>query len=123
MDSAANITLTHYQPNEVDYKTKTSTDQIAVFSEIYYEHGWQAYVDGKPSDYLRANYVLRAMRIPAGSHEIKFKFEPQDYYFTQKIAIAGSSLIALLFVGFSIMGLRKKEQNADDTDQKDECGF
>ncbi len=108
-DSAASIILTHYQPNEVDYKTQASKDQLAVFSEIYYEHGWQAYIDGKPTDHVRTNYVLRAMRVPAGTHEIKFKFEPQDYYFTQKIAIAGSSLIVLLFVGFSIMGLRKKD--------------
>ena len=108
-DSSATITLTHYQPNEVDYKTQASKEQLAVFSEIYYEHGWQAYVDGNKAEHLRANYVLRAMKIPAGAHEIKFKFEPQDYYLTQKIAMAGSSLIVLLFVGFSIVGLRKKK--------------
>ena len=107
--ASATIALTHYQPNEVDYKTKTNTEQLAVFSEIYYEHGWQAYIDGKKSDHFRANYVLRSMRVPTGTHEIKFKFEPQDYYFTQKIAIAGSSLIVLLMIGFSAMGLRKKE--------------
>ena len=110
-DSTASIVLTHYQPNEVDYKTQTSNDQLAVFSEIYYEHGWQAYIDGKPVDHVRANYVLRAMRVPAGAHEIKFKFEPHDYYLTQKIALAGSSLIALLFVAFSIIGLRKMKDS------------
>ncbi len=110
-DYSASITLTHFQPNEADYKTQASSEQLAVFSEIYYANGWQAYVDGKKADHFRVNYVLRAMRVPAGTHEIKFKFEPQDYYLTQKIALAGSSLIVILIIGFSIIGLKKQSQS------------
>ncbi len=108
-DSTATISLTKYQPNQVDYKTTANNEQLSVFSEIYYEHGWQGYIDGKKADHFRVNYVLRGMRVPAGSHEIQFKFEPQVYYATQKVALAGSSLIVLLIVGLSIMGLKKKE--------------
>ncbi len=116
-DSNASITLTHFQPNEADYKTQTNSEQLAVFSEIYYANGWQAYVDGKKADHFRVNYVLRALRVPAGTHEIKFKFEPQDYYLTQKIALAGSSLIVILIVGFSIIGLKKQSQSEPPVSQ------
>ncbi|MBK8363651.1 MAG: YfhO family protein [Bacteroidetes bacterium] len=59
------------------YETNSSGDHLAVFSEIYYDEGWNAYVDGKKVDYVRADYVLRAMKIPAGKHQVEWKFEPE----------------------------------------------
>src|SRR6185295_15936798 len=65
-DSAQTISLTSYEPNDLVYQSKATTEQLAVFSEIYYDKGWNAYVDGKPVPHFRCNYVLRAMRVPSG---------------------------------------------------------
>ena len=75
-DSTAIIKLTHYKANELQYKTFATTPQLAVFSEMYYQPGWNAYLDGEKTTHFRANYVLRAMEIPAGRHTLVFKFEP-----------------------------------------------
>jgi uncharacterized membrane protein YfhO len=72
---------------------------LAVFSEIYFANGWNAYVDGEVQPHLRANYVLRSMRIPAGNHEVEFKFEPQVYYTGEKMSLAGSILLVLFVIG------------------------
>jgi hypothetical protein len=79
-DTASSISLTAYQPNNLVYESKTSKDQLAVFSEIYYDKGWNAYIDGKLTPYFRTNYVLRGMVVPAGSHKIEWKFEPSLLY-------------------------------------------
>jgi uncharacterized membrane protein YfhO len=83
------------------------SDQLAVFSEIYYDKGWNAYLDGKPVPHLRANYVLRAMKIPAGNHTLEFKFEPKTYFNGEKIALAGSLIVLLIFVGGVFMEFKK----------------
>jgi len=98
-DSLARIALTEYKPNHLTYKSETSREQLAVFSEIYYEKGWSAYIDGKQAPYFRANYVLRAMIVPAGTHTIEFKFEPQVYKTGEKISYASSILLVLLAIG------------------------
>lgn len=75
-DSTATIVMEHKQPadlNTLTYHSHSATDQYAVFSEIYYHPDWQAYIDGQPAEYQRANYVLRAMLIPAGDHQIEFR--------------------------------------------------
>ncbi|MFZ4412929.1 MAG: YfhO family protein, partial [Bacteroidales bacterium] len=76
-------------------------EELAVFSEIYYANGWNAYIDGKQLPYIRVNYILRALKIPQGNHNIEFKFEPKAYYIGEKIGLA-SSLI-LLFMLLSIL--------------------
>ncbi len=108
-DSTANIVMTVYKPDRVSYKSNAKTEQLAVFSEIYYPHGWEAFIDGKPAAHFRADWTLRAMRIPAGEHEIEFKFIPEDYYLSRKISTASSALLILLLLGTIIMVLRKKE--------------
>ncbi|HEX5003433.1 MAG TPA: YfhO family protein [Bacteroidia bacterium] len=100
-DSLATIKLTEYLPNHLTYTTNTSTEQLAVFSEIYYDKGWNAYVDGKPAPHIRTDYVLRAMRIPAGKHMVEFKFEPKVYQTGETIALAGS-IVLLLTAGFAL---------------------
>jgi len=101
-DSTATIKLTDYKANHLTYKTSAASEQFAVLSEIYYDKGWNAYLDGKEVPHVRANYVLRAMRVPSGQHTIEFKFEPAVYRNGERIALAGSIMLILLlgFVGF-----------------------
>ncbi|MFH1320669.1 MAG: YfhO family protein, partial [Bacteroidota bacterium] len=107
-DPLSYIKLTEYQPNYLVYESKTSFEQLAVFSEIYFDKGWNAYVDGEPTSHFRVNYVLRAMRIPAGEHNIEFKFEPKEYYIGEKISFACSSLLLVVIVGISFLEIRRK---------------
>lgn len=106
-DTNAFIKLTEYQPNKLIYKYQAATDQLAVFSEIYYDKGWKAFIDGKPAPYFRADYVLRAMVVPAGSHEIEFRFEPRVYFTGEKISFAGSLLLILMMLGYAGNEIRK----------------
>ena len=95
----ASITLTEYKPNYLKYNSTASKNGIAIFSEIYYDKGWNAYVDGELKPHFRANYVLRGMQIPAGKHIVEFKFEPAVYHVSERIAFA-SSIILLLLLAF-----------------------
>jgi len=105
----AEISLDTYQPNELVYQTNTSTPQFVVFSEMYYQPGWQAYLDGKPVAHVRANYVLRAMNIPAGDHTVTFRFEPQVVNTGSSIALASSILLVLFILGGFYYKSRKRE--------------
>ncbi|TND09379.1 MAG: hypothetical protein FD123_1341 [Bacteroidetes bacterium] len=100
-DPDASITLTSYKANELKYQSKNNIEQVGVFSEIYYEKGWNAYIDNKLVPHFRADYTLRGLKIPAGNHEIVFKFEPKMYNTGGTIASIGSLLI-LAFLGFAI---------------------
>lgn len=109
-DSLASIQLTIYKPNHLTYKTSNNTDQLAVFSEIYYKKGWNAYIDGNKVAHARANYVLRTLEIPAGSHLIEFKFEPSSYYIGKKISLISSLLMLVLLlaaIGFELKKVLK----------------
>lgn len=106
-DSTAAIALTDYKPNNLTYTSSSAREQLAVFSEIYYPNGWTAYIDGEAAEYFRANYVLRAMVIPAGEHTIKFKFEPEIYATGETISYASSILLLLLVVVYGVVMVRK----------------
>lgn len=108
-DNAANIYFLEYKSNYLKYETETTTEQLAVFSEIYFANGWNAYVDGELHSHLRANYVLRSMRIPAGNHEVEFKFEPEVYAVGEKISLAGSILLVLFVIGGVVGDMRAKK--------------
>ncbi|MDA3853656.1 MAG: YfhO family protein, partial [Bacteroidales bacterium] len=100
LDSTASILLSSYHPNHLAYKFASKKEQLVVFSEIYYApNGWQAYIDGQEADHFRANYILRAMVVPAGEHKIEFKFEPKSYFIGTKISLASSYLLILVFIG------------------------
>lgn len=107
-DPLATIVLNDYKPNHLTYTSDTRSEQLAVFSEIYYDKGWNAYIDGKPAPYFRANYVLRAMIVPAGNHVIEFKFEPSVYKTGEKISYASSILLVLLSLGALGFFIRNK---------------
>ena len=106
-DEAATIRLTHYAPNRLEYKTSASHEQLALFSEVYYPHGWQVTVDGQPAEHFRANYILRGMIVPAGEHTIAFQFKPDSYYTGAKISSVSSILLLLLLAGtLAVYGIR-----------------
>lgn len=82
------ITLTSYAPDELTYKTHSSKGGVAVFSEIYFPWGWQATIDGKPAEIARVDWTLRALRVPAGDHEVTFRFDPQSLKVTDTVSVA-----------------------------------
>jgi len=106
-DSTANIYLTEYRANFLKYSSTVASEQLAVFSEIFYDKGWQAYIDNQPVPHFRVNYLLRAMRIPAGNHTIEFKFHPQSYYLGEKVSLACSLLLLLMVVGTGVWEYKK----------------
>ena len=116
-DSTSSINLTSYQPNDLVYESKTTKDQLAVFSEIYYDKGWNAYVDGKISPSFRANYVLRAMVVPSGNHKIEWKFEPAAYYTGEKVSLAFNILFIILIVGGIIIEIKNAKKTEDTTEK------
>lgn len=105
------IGVVSYLPDEIVYKSSASSEQLAVFSEVYYPLGWKCYVDGKESNYFRTDYVLRGMIVPAGNHEIKFEFKPSSYIVGNKISLASSVLLILLIAGYFVNGLVKKAKD------------
>jgi Bacterial membrane protein YfhO len=100
-DAAGSIALTDYAPDKLTYTVEASAAQLAVFSEIWYgpDKGWQAYIDGKPVDHIRVNYILRAMKVPAGKHTIVFEFDPASYKTGLMVSTICSSAILLALLG------------------------
>lgn len=100
-DSSATITLSSYEPDELVYQSSSNREMLAVFSEIWYgpNKGWRAYLDGNPVEHIRANYALRALRVPPGNHEITFSFRPQSFYLGETISLGSSVLLILLVLG------------------------
>ncbi len=84
-DPQAQISLVDYKPNHLTYNSSAKEKMLAVFTEIYYPKGWQVYIDGEKADHFRANYLFRAMLVPAGDHTIDFKFEPKSYMVGNRI--------------------------------------
>lgn len=112
-DSTATIELTEYKPNALKYKSLAQSEQLAVMSEVYYPKGWKAYIDGKSVTHFCADWTLRAMRIPAGQHEIVFQFEPHGYNTARTIASASSGLLVLLLLGgIGSLFYRKKDKQS-----------
>jgi hypothetical protein len=107
-DPTAKITLAEYRANYLKYNSISTAEQLAVFSEIYYDKGWQAYVDNKTVPHFRVNYILRAMRIPAGNHTIEFKFRPSSYYAGEKVSFACSLILILLIAGTGYYEWKKR---------------
>ena len=98
-DSSAFINLTKYQPNEIEFKTQSKTPQLAVFSEIYYPYGWKFSIDGKEVPYIKADYLLRAVHVPAGSHIIKMVFDPEVIHRGKLFSMLSFGLFILLVAG------------------------
>ena len=112
-DSTASIEMTAYYPNKVEYRSSSAQPGLAVFSEIYYKNGWKAFIDGQSVPISRADWILRALVIPAGEHHIEFVFDPDDVRTAGTITTVFSGLLLLLVTGafafFIVRGFRRPE--------------
>ncbi|WP_225035794.1 YfhO family protein [Winogradskyella sp. SM1960] len=109
VDSTASIQLKEFKPNYLKYESNNRSEGLAVFSEIYYEQGWNAYIDGNLTPHFRVNYVLRALELPKGNHTIEFKFEPQVVEIGSKIALASSAVLGLLLLAGLFFEMKKRK--------------
>lgn len=108
-DSLSTIRLTSYEPNQLVYETSSPKDGVVVFSEIYYP-GWQATIDGQPADIARADYILRAMNVPAGKHTIEMRFDPKSLHVTEGIAYGAIGLLVAGVVMLIIIYIRRNRK-------------
>lgn len=102
---------TSYAPNELHYRAKSAKGGVAVFSEVYFPWGWHAEIDGKPVEIGRVNYILRALRLPAGEHEIIFRFDPESLHVTNAISLTAVGLIYLLIILSAFVAFRHIKRN------------
>jgi hypothetical protein len=107
-DSTSSIQLKELTPKRIVYESMATSNGLAVFSEIFYPKGWHATIDSKEVPIIRVDYVLRALEVPAGKHEIVFEFKPKPYILGNKITIASSWLLLLVVVGSLGLTFRKK---------------
>lgn len=111
-DPAAVLNLTKYQANELEFKTHSKTPQLAVFSEIYYPKGWKMLIDEKEVPYIKANYLLRAVHVPAGNHTIKMIFEPAVIQTGKVISMIAFGIFLILSLAGIFMLYRKRQQRS-----------
>lgn len=104
----SSIELTAYRPDRLVYEYSAPNDALAVFSEIWYDKGWKAYVDGEEYPILRANYLLRALQLPGGNHKVEFKFEPRAYHVGETISLIASIILLFGIGGLVWLEVRKK---------------
>lgn len=109
-DSTAFVKLAKYGLNEISFTSSNSKAGVAVFSDMYYPHGWTAYIDGKETPIVKADYVLRALKVPAGQHKIEFKFHPETFYTGNTISLVSSLLLILACGGALLQAFRKEKQ-------------
>ena len=107
---SSSITLTSYEANALTFEAETDRQRLAVFSDIYYP-GWQCTINGEPAPILRADYVLRAVVIPAGKHHIAFRFDPQSLHTTEAIANTALIALALLLIALVAVGVWRKRKS------------
>lgn len=112
-DSSAFIKLKQNLNDKIDYTFHSATPQFAVLSEVYYPLGWNAFIDGKKADYVKTDYVLRGMYVPAGDHEIEFRFEPKSYYTGRTITIISNILVFLALIAAIVFYSIKKKKKPD----------
>lgn len=106
-DSTASIRLVKFDNDQIDYESNAAAPQFAVFSEMYYPAGWNAYIDGKPAAYIKTDYALRGMQLPAGKHAIRFVFEPSTFRKGVNISFAASFVILIALAGGLFMAWRQ----------------
>jgi len=111
-DTTASIHLIDNLLNTISYKSSSKTNQFAVFSEVYYEKGWNAFIDGKKADYLRVDYLLRGIPVPAGDHTIEFRFEPHSFALGDSITTWSTVLVYLALFAAIFVEWRKRSRKA-----------
>ncbi|MEO8719556.1 MAG: hypothetical protein ABI297_03340 [Ginsengibacter sp.] len=114
-DSIGYIQLVENRNDVIEYKFSAPSPQFAVFSEVYYPKGWNVFIDGTKADYVRTNYVLRGMYIPAGNHNIEFRFEPKSYTSGRLISIISNVFVALLILATIVFYATKKKSSGKNS--------
>jgi hypothetical protein len=117
-DSLASIEMTAYYPNKVEYTSSASQPGLAVFSEVYYKNGWKAFIDGERVPISRADWILRAITIPAGNHKIEFVFDPDNIRVCGTISTIFSGLLVLLVIASIVVGCFKTSFRAKQLTKK-----
>jgi hypothetical protein len=107
-DSTAKIKLIKNDNDIITYQSQSTTNQFAVFSEIYYDRGWHAYIENKEAPIVRTDYALRGLAVPAGNHSIRFEFKPASFYDSETIAIIASAIVWLLLIATAYMLVKRK---------------
>jgi len=103
-NGSGTVQLTKYTPDELSYTFNSPSEQLVVFSEMWYgpDLGWTATIDGQPAELIRANYLLRALRVPAGQHEIVMTFAPSSYFTGKAISLICSLMVILGLIGYGV---------------------
>jgi uncharacterized membrane protein YfhO len=109
----SNIELVDHKLNHLTYMSQNQSEGFAVFSEVYYPKGWQAYIDDEAVDHLQVNYTLRGIQIPAGKHKVKFIFEPSVIKTGSRISLAGH-IIFILIIGFGCFNYLKSSKSLNE---------
>ena len=107
-DTASVVTITEYEPNRLKYNVNTGKGGVLVFSEIYYP-GWTATVDGEPVELGRVDYILRALNIKPGKHEVELSFFPKSVNTTETIAYLSYVILLLIIGGAAFIEWRKRK--------------
>ena len=108
----ASIKLTSYHPDRMEYEYSAPNDVFAVFSEVYYDKGWKAYVDGEELPILRADYILRALQLPGGNHKVVFVFDPPTMKISSTVSLIGSIVLVLGLIAGLLVSYRKRQKLA-----------
>jgi hypothetical protein len=106
------IWLVKNQHDLIRYQSSSAAERFAVFSEVYYEKGWKAYIDGQETPVYKTNYVLRGAFIPAGKHEITFEFKPDSYYKSEWIGLTANAIVWILLLLAAFFSYRKRNMLA-----------
>ncbi|MDC6385610.1 hypothetical protein D2V93_09595 [Flagellimonas taeanensis] len=112
VDSLAQIEVMDYRPDYIKYRSSNPNDGFAVFSEMHYPSGWNAFIDGEEQPHYKVDYALRGIKVPAGEHNIEFKFQPKVVETGSQIALISSILLGLVIVGsigYSFVGKKSKD--------------
>ena len=102
------IVLTSYSPNKITYQYNSNSSRVALFSEIYYPAGWRAFVDGEELPIFRANYTLRGLKLPEGSHTVEFEFKPESFTKGELYSRIASGILILLLIGVVVKEILQK---------------
>lgn len=119
-DFEAVIRLAEYRPNYLKYEYEASGTGVAVFSEIYYDKGWTAYIDGRPAPYYRADYILRAMTLPAGAHTVEWRFRAPNFAAVEAVTLVCSIVVlggAAAVAAVAILRRRRKNENTSNDER------
>jgi hypothetical protein len=114
-DTTATIRLLTNEEDKLTYEFNAGSNQFVVFSEVYYDKGWNAYLDGVKTDYLRVDYVLRGMSVPAGKHVIEFRFEPKSFATGNMISTMSALVVYLLLIGAIVWEFRRRKKKGAPT--------